>query len=268
MTGYENRNDSNALNTEAFVYDAEADHLTCVSCNPSGAAAVGEKLPEKVNLFPPDPGGLWAERWVAATLPEASRTEPEGRSLYRPRSVLDSGRVFFNAVDPLVPADANGNWDVYQFEPVGVGSCTAATNTAAVSRSGNGCVGLISSGTSNGVSGFLDSTPSGDDAFFLTRGKLSVLDRDLEIDAYDARVGGIAAALNPVRECAGEACQPAVGPPNDPTPGSESFRGAETPFKCKKGQRKVRRNGRARCVRKKHGKHRKRQAAKNGEAQR
>jgi hypothetical protein len=257
LTGYENRNGSNRLNTEVFVYDADADDLSCVSCNPSGAAAIGELLPPRVNRFPADPAGLWANRWVAATLPEASQTQEEGRSLYRSRSVLDNGRVFFNAVDPLVPADSNGNWDVYQYEPVGVGTCTEESSASTVSRSGSGCVGLISSGTSEGASGFFDATPVGDDVFFLTPGRLSVRDTDGEMDVYDARVNGIPAVLKPVQECAGEACQPAVGPPNDPTPASESFRGAETRIKCRKGQRRVRRNGRTVCVRKKQKKHNK-----------
>jgi hypothetical protein len=209
---------------------------------------------------------------VAATLPQATHTEPEeGRSLYRPRSVLDNGRVFFNSVDPLVPADSNGNWDVYEYQPVGVGSCVAQTSSAAAVRSGSGCVGLISSGTAEGDAGFLDATPSGDDVFFLTKGRLSVLDKDKDLDAYDARVNGIPAVLDPVRECAGEACQPAVAPPNDPTPSSESFRGAETPLNCRKGQHKVHRNGRDVCVpkkHKKHGKNQKKKAGKSGRAQR
>ncbi len=264
LTGYENRNSEGDLTTEAFVYDAETGQLTCVSCNPTGAAAVGQRLPAKVNLFPPDPGGYWADRSVAAILPEASRTEAEGRSLYHPRAVLDNGRVFFNAVDALVPADSNGKWDVYQFEPVGVGSCAENTSTAAVSRSGDGCVGLLSSGTSEGDAGFLDASSSGDDVFFLTRGRLSVLDHDEEVDAYDARVNGVPAVEHPPQECAGEACQPSAGPPNDPTPASESFRAPDPTPNCRKGQKKVKRHGKTRCVKKKHQKHRKKKAGKKG----
>lgn len=274
LTGYENENNKGARNTEVFVYDAEAGggQLSCASCNPTGAAAVGRQLPDRVQFFPPDPGGLWAGRWVAATLPEATHTEPEtGRSLYRPRSTLDNGRVFFNSVDALVPGDSNGNWDVYQYQPVGIGTCTAQTSSAAAVRSGSGCVSLISSGTSEGDAGFLDATPSGDDVFFLTKGRLSVTDKDNDFDAYDARVNGIPAVLDPVRECVGEACQPSVGPPNDPTPSSEAFNGAQTPLNCRKGQRKVHRNGRAVCVpkkNKKHGKKHKKKAGKSGRGQR
>jgi DNA-binding beta-propeller fold protein YncE len=272
LTGDENLSSSGEPNTEVFVYDAEGStRLTCVSCNPTGSAAVGEQLPSVVEFFPPDPIGIWAGRWVAATLPEATQTEPNGRSLRRPRAVLNNGRVFFNSIEPLVPADSNGNWDVYQYQPVGIGTCTLQSSGAAVSRLGVGCVGLISSGGSEGDAGFLDATPSGNDAFFLTRGQLSVLDNDDEVDAYDARVDGIAAELQPTEECAGDACRPAPVPPVQAPAASETFRGATTPVICGKKQRKVRRHGKVVCVRKKHkmhGKHRKKRAGKTRSAQR
>ncbi|HEX3043011.1 MAG TPA: fibronectin type III domain-containing protein [Solirubrobacterales bacterium] len=269
LTGYENKNEAGDPNTEAYLYDADADQLTCVSCNPSGAVAVGERLEGKV-FFAPDPNGLWQGRQMAATLPESTHTETQGRSLYRPRTVFDNGRVFFNAVDPLVAGDSNGNWDVYQWEPLGVGSCVAGTSTASASRSGPGCVGLISAGTSEGDAGFLDASASGSDVFFMTRGRLSVLDTDTEVDVYDARVNGIAAVLDPIQECAGEACQPSTGSPNDPTPASEAFHGPEPQKPCRKGQRKVTQGGRTVCrpkkqKPKKHNK-KKKQAGKNGRA--
>jgi hypothetical protein len=285
LTDYENVNSSGRANIEVYLYDAMADggRLACVSCNPSGAAAVGERLPvsppasnlDSKEVSPQDRAEYFSGTWVAGTLPQATDSalgtfgDGFGRSLYSPRSVLDNGRVFFNAADGLVPVDSNGNWDAYQYEPLNLGSCTAAASSASVSRSGAGCVGLLSSGTAEGDSGVLDASASGDDVFILTRGRLSVLDRDDEFDVYDARVNGIPAVLEPVKECAGEACQPSVGPPNDPTPASESFKGAQSPVKCRKGQRKVRRHGKPVCVRKKHkkqNKHHKKRAGKNGRA--
>jgi DNA-binding beta-propeller fold protein YncE len=261
LTGYENTNASDHPTSEVFLYDSEAEEgerLACISCNPSGAMAAGERLPGKVAFFPPDPAGLWAGRWVAATLPQATQTDSERSSLYHPRTALDNGRVFFNSVDPLVAADSNGEWDVYQYEPVGVGSCSANTSTATATRSGAGCVGLLSSGSGEGDAGFLDASQSGEDVFFLTRSRLSVLDQDEEMDVYDARVNGIPAVLHPVSECAGEACQPSVGAPSDPTPASEAFKGAQSPVNCRKGQKKVRRNGKDVCIKKKqHKKHHK-----------
>ena len=277
LTGYDNRNESDHENTEVFLFDAESgtSRLSCVSCNPTGAAAVGERVPKQL-FAPADPGAFWVGRWVAANLPQATITETEGRSLYRPRTVLDNGRVFFNSVDPLVPADSNRRWDVYQHEPLGVGNCTAGVGTAVTVRSGVGCVGLLSAGTSEDDAGFLDASVSGNDVFFLTRSRLSALDRDDEMDVYDARVNGVAAVVDPVSDCAGEACQPVIGPPNDPTPASESFQGSANQrrnagqVRCHKGQRKIRRKGKAVCVRKKkyharkHGKQQKTRSARNG----
>jgi hypothetical protein len=268
LTGYENRNENGQNTTEVFVYDTEANgqEIVCVSCNPSGAAAIGERLSSEEPL-PQDPGGLWHNRWVAATLPEATRTELVGRSLYRPRAVLDSGRVFFNAIDPLVGGDSNGAWDVYQWQPVGVGTCASDSSTATVSRSGTGCVGLISAGNAKGDTGFLDASSSGNDVFFLTQGRLSVLDQDNELDVYDARVNGVPAVLSPVEECAGEACQGTNQAPGEASSASESIHKVRTPVRCRKGQKKIHRHGRVVCVhKKKHGKHLKKRAGGNGRA--
>ena len=57
-----------------------------------------------------------------------------------------------------------------------------------------------------------------------TRARLAATDEDDEFDVYDARVGGVAASLQPRTACSGEACQPlpvAVGRPSL-TPDHES----------------------------------------------
>jgi hypothetical protein len=264
LTGYESRTaESGELTEEIYVYDIVGERLSCVSCNPSGASPAGQAgAPAGV-----DPqglwGGLWGSRSIAATLPEG--TVSLGSQLtryqaYRPRGVLDNGRVLFNAVDALVPADSNGTWDVYQYEPTGVGTCSGSSSGAAVSRSGDACLSLISSGSDERESFFLDASANGDDVFFITAARLSVLDTDNVNDVYDARVGGTAAVLHPVSECDGQACQPAGRPPQDPTPASESFF-EQRRQRCPKAKRAVRRHGKVRCVprkRHKHEKHHKR----------
>jgi len=264
LTGYDNRNASSEEPAqEVFRYDALTDRLECVSCNPTGARPQGANSPGKHSLV--DPPGLWQGLRAAAALPwPLSHGLAEKISLYRPRAVLDNGRVFFNAVDPLVSADSNGQWDVYQHEPMGVGDCIASSGGASVARLAGGCVSLISSGTAEEEAAFADASESGDDAFFWTRARLSVLDEDDETDLYDARVGGTAATLPPDTECLGEACQPAARVVNPPTPASAAFRGPgnvrpAARKKCPKGKRRVRRKGRVRCVAKK--KQRSRRAA-------
>jgi hypothetical protein len=261
LSGDENRDAiSGEPLEEVFSYDALADSLQCVSCNPTGANPVGERqsLGGVGQLPSRDPHSLWSNRWVAAMVPEALKGEVfGGSSFHRPRYTQDSGRVFFNAIDALVPADSNGEWDAYQYEPLGVGDCSASSGSASISRSAGGCVSLISSGTGEKEAAFLDAGTSGGDAFFVTPARLSVLDEDSELDIYDARVDGVPERLAPNTECLGEACQPAAIAPNDPTPASAAFKGQgnvkSSPRKrCAKGKRKVRRGGKARCVSRKH----------------
>jgi hypothetical protein len=258
---------------EVFRYDALADRLDCVSCNPSGASPRGETTAGVQARPLVDPLHILDGRSLAAALPELIALGVNPSPLYRPRAVLDNGRVFFNAVDALIPADSNGEWDVYQYEPSGVGDCGPSSGGAAVSRSAGGCVSLISSGTAEEEAGFLDASATGDDVFFLSSAQLSVTDEDSELDVYDARVNGVAARLEPSTECLGEACQPAAVAPDDSTPASASFRGQGNlepgaRKRCAKGKRQVRRNGKARCVPRKQGKRKNHRAGQGRRANR
>jgi hypothetical protein len=200
---------------EAFLYNAASHSLDCVSCNPSGASPLGGTVLREIESSP-----------------------------YKPRFVLDSGRLYFDTQDSLTPADTNGGAeDVYQFEPNGVGSCA----------SGSGCVSLVSGGREPGDSNFLAVDPSGNNVFFTTRDRLVPSDKDELIDVYDARAdGGIASEseLQP-SPCIGEGCQSAQPGVAESQPNSSSpTEGNAKPIKCKKG--KVKRNGH--CVKKGNGK--------------
>jgi hypothetical protein len=70
----------------------------------------------------------------------------------------------------------NGQEDVYEYEPDGLGTCHREA----------GCVALLSSGTSSREAAFLDTGAEGHDAFFLTDSRLSPTDVDSELDVYDA----------------------------------------------------------------------------------
>ena len=256
LTGYDNRDAlTNELDKEVFRYDALTDSLVCASCNPSGAAPRGqlggaEGTPTSVLS---DPQQIWEGSPVAAILPENVSAELNGTPTYYPRVVHDDGRLFFNAADSLVPADSNGAWDVYEYEPTGAGDCSAASGGAATSLSAGGCVSLISAGTGEGESGFLDASEGGNDAFFITAAQLSVTDEDHINDVYDARVDGIPATLTPHPECQGEACQPPVNPPNEQTPASATFKGkgnlSEGPSCAAFAHRTARLSHRARRIR-------------------
>jgi hypothetical protein len=211
---------------EVFEYDAAAEELSCASCNPTGQRPLGSSKLGVIRGFP-----------SLAPFPQLSNLTLDGQ-----------GRLFFDSQDALSPYDTNGRTqDVYQWEANGVGDCKRA----------GGCVRLISSGHSPDDSIFLGSSASGDDVFFITREQLSLADKDEQLDLYDARVGGgIASESETLRsECQGEACQPAALVPNDPTPSSSAFSGpgnvkerGASRRRCPKGKRRVRRRGKARCV--------------------
>jgi hypothetical protein len=187
---------------EVYLYDAAAGKLSCPSCNPSGGAPAGSSL---LGI----PIGVEAGR--------------NGMLHYLSRYLSDSGRVFFNSRDALVPQDVNGQWDVYEYEPDGVGSC----------RQAQGCVSLVSSGTSSDISLFSDASVSGGDVFFTTSDRLVAQDGDQSRDLYDARVDGGIASQNevPGAGCAGEACKaPAVGQPAEQATGSSGFAGPGNPI--------------------------------------
>jgi DNA-binding beta-propeller fold protein YncE len=231
LTGYDNRDaKTGARDEEVFLYDSQAQggagKLLCASCNPTGAR------PEGV-LVTSDPGPLvarpliWLHQTLAANIPGWTPFQ-EGGALYQSRYLSDSGRLFFNANDALAPTDSNGTEDVYQYEPPGVGGCTTSSPTHGAKS--EGCVDLISSGTSAEESAFLDASQSGNDVFFLTAAQLSPADRDTALDAYDAHVCSAEVPCPPPPapaepECNGDACQGLVQAPNDPTPGSLTFQG-------------------------------------------
>lgn len=256
LTGYDNRDRADGAPTqEVYRYDALTGQLMCASCLPTGGRPHGATSGAPLV----NPAGIWKGLSLAAALPQPTAISAGGISLYHPRAVLDNGRVYFNAIDSLVPADSNGQWDSYQYEPTGVGDCSSSSGSPSISSSGQGCVSLISSGTGEDEAAFFDASETGDDAFFFTPARLSVLDEDSEVDIYDARVGGVEATLPADTECLGEACQPLAQAPNDPTPASAAFLGAgniHSPARkrCRKGKRKVKRHGHVRCVPKKHRK--------------
>ena len=104
---------------------------------------------------------------------------------------------------------------------------------------------LISSGHNGGDSMFVNSTPSGDDAFLISREQLVPRDKDEMLDLYDARaphtpgevVGFPEAGASP---CGAGACEePVESPPAQPTSGSGEFSGPENPpRKHQKNQKK------------------------------
>jgi hypothetical protein len=188
--------------------------------------------------------------WVSTLLPHRFSIGIN-RPAYQPRYLSNSGRLYFNSLDPLVPQDTNGTGDVYQYEPAGVGGCTGSRPTYTAANAG--CVDLISSGTSNQASAFLDASESGKDVFFFTAAKLTGEDVDTRQDVYDAREGG--GFPEPARPvvCQGDACQQPATPPNHPTPGTSVIDGPGNLVQCPKGKQLQK----GKCVKQKVKRHKK-----------
>ncbi len=202
LTGYDNLDArSGHPDEEVYLYSAETGKLVCASCNPSGARPIGSEYGEGGNLPVVGGNGVWPRlTWLAALVPGWTPYRA-GKARYQSRYLSNSGRLFFDARDPLVPQAVNENWDVYEWEPQGVpsGQHPCASSTTGFVPSAGGCVALISSGESPDESAFLDASetggegPNGEqlqqgggDVFFMTTAKLAPQDVDDSYDVYDA----------------------------------------------------------------------------------
>jgi hypothetical protein len=233
LTGYDNRDArSGQPDEEVYLFDASSGKLDCVSCNPMGARPHGIFDPPR-ETFPGlvvDQQRSWRDRWLAGSIPGWTLVGGGATAVtpHQPRYLSDSGRIFFDAADALVPQDTNNVEDVYQFEPAGVGDCSASSRT--FSAISGGCASLISSGSSKEESAFLDASQSGDEAFFLTASRLSPLDVDSAFDVYDAHACSASSPCPPppappAPACQGDACQNPSSPPAEQTPGSLTYKG-------------------------------------------
>jgi hypothetical protein len=170
----------------------------CASCNPTGARPVGiEGIHYQGKEVRPlvDYQGTWEERWFAAAVPGWTGLET-GMTRQQPRYLSDSGQLFFDSVDPLVPQATNGLSDVYEYEPVGIGGCSSSNVT--FSSVSGGCAALISSGASGEETVFMDASENGNDVFFLTAAPLVPQDLDTSFDVYDAHLCSISSPCAPV----------------------------------------------------------------------
>ncbi len=250
LTGYDNTDAiSGKADSEVFLYDAGADELACISCNPSGARPKGRDYEIRNKPF-----GTWAAAQVPAW----------ENQLFAPRALLDDGsRLFFESFEALVPRDTNGAQDVYEWErATGEEGCKEAGGELYVESAG-GCLSLISSGESPTDTEFADASPNGRDVFIKTASSLLPQDPG-QVDIYDAREeGGLPIPPPTQPPCEGEACQSPPAAPEDPTPASSDYegpgneKGQPGKTRCPKGKRLVRNGAKSRCVAK-HKRHHKR----------
>jgi len=179
---------------KAYLYDAEADQLTCVSCPPGG--------PQTAHAFVV-PG-------------KGSSTNAQFQGYYQTRSLAVTAdghvRVAFDTSQGLLPGDTNGVNDAYLWE--------------------SGELQLMGTGKDPEGSYFMDMSANGDDYFLYAYQQLVGWDVDNDGDVYDARVGGGFPEPTVKQLCAvlANACQNQAPPaPADQAPGTASFDGPWNP---------------------------------------
>ena len=235
----------------------EAGRLTCVSCDPSGARPAGvldppEQAGGRAALLI-DPDRQWGGRWLAGILPAWAATEAYSkRALYQSRFLSNSGRLYFDSAEPLVPEATNATQDVYEYEPEGVprGAHECTGHAATFSARSQGCIGLISSGSSASESVFLDASEAGGegedgeeldegggDVFFVTAAQLTATDAEAGYALFDAHECTLAEPCAPAEETHTEpecdstaGCRPfSYSPPSEAQPAPDAGPGNLTP---------------------------------------
>jgi hypothetical protein len=210
---------------QVYRYDSSAEQLNCISCNPTLTPAVSGASLVTLSAGEFDPEPLSPSGFVQNLTP-------------------DGKRAFFESDEALVSTDTDGIKDVYEWEAQGVGSCARP----------DGCIFLISSGRSQRDNFLYGQSVDGEDVFFTTDDVLSGQDGGATNSIYDARVGG-GFPESSQTPCGGEGCRPLLSPPPELPIAPERASGGDgnapgKPKTCPKGKRKVKKNGKVRCVKK------------------
>jgi hypothetical protein len=218
LTPYDNEG-----RTEVYRFDSvgSTEQLSCVSCDPSGTPAGAD-----------------------AHLQSTEGNDPAAATTLIPNLSEGGKRVFFESDDRLLPDDANAFRDVYEWQTKGTGGC----------KRPSGCLALISPGQGEHDNFLYSVTPDGHDVFFRTQEKLVGSDLPGSTSIYDARVDGGIPDPPENAPCQGDACQGtgSIPPvlPSAPSATLEEGGNVDETAKqsCAKGQRKVRKAGKTRCV--------------------
>lgn len=203
---------------QVYRYDSVTNVVQCVSCasssdpEPDQSAFLGSLLGR-----PFTPGGLPDPVYVSADGDFAFFTTPA--ALVR-QDVNGEVPIEFDVSEKGGEYNSSGRTspssDVYEWRASGVDGCGQV----------EGCVGLITDGSSGYLNLLLGSADEGRDVFVYTRSKLVPQDTDTSGDIYDVRVDGGESPPSPrPTECEGDTCSTPPSSPNDSTPSSFTFSG-------------------------------------------
>ena len=199
--GYDNADTATGLpDSEAYDYNALAETLTCVSCDPSGAPPTGGTLPPSSEAY--HGGAYLGQLYNGAEAPAATT------AFHQPRVMSADGRRVFFTGPPFASERTTDTPDnkVYEWEADGDGTCDVSS----------GCTYRISSARNSGADVFLAVDASGDNVYFATTRRLVATDGDNLMDVYDARVDGGFTALAVPTACTSHCRSEAVEGPVTP----------------------------------------------------
>ena len=124
---------------EVYLYDAATRLAGVRVVQPERAvrrACTTRRTPAKGLGLLVDRRGDWSGQYLAGSVPGWTPLGIDG-AIHQPRYLSNSGRLFFDSPDQLVPQATNGKEDVYEYEP----------DRSRQLRQPAGCVSLISSGS-------------------------------------------------------------------------------------------------------------------------
>jgi hypothetical protein len=214
---------------QVYVYEAERGTLDCASCPPDGSvpAAPASLTPARPTLFP-------SADFAPFGSEESNSLGPHARNV-----TANGTAVFFQTASSLSNADSNGRIDTYEYR--------------------GGKLQLITGGTASGHSSFAGASANGATVFFASSGAFVPSVKAGILRIYAAVEGGGFEPPLSAPPCTGEDCKPvAAQQPNYAAPATSTVFGrgnvseSPEPRRCGEGKRKVRRNGKARCVAMKH----------------
>ena len=187
LTGFNNTDAvTGNPDNEIFLYDAGTGSLSCASCSPERRGSDRQHEHRR----------------------RAERRFRRRRITILARYVSDSGQVFFDTPNALLPADTDGAADTYEYEG------------------------------GNAVADLERDRPDGSAVHRQHAGRkqrdfcdqhMPLVPQDTDggaYDIYDARVGGGFPVSTPTPACQGEGCKPPQSAPlATPSPGSSTFTG-------------------------------------------
>ncbi len=218
---------------EAYVYDANTNEVTCISCNLTGdtRGPTGEPLQGEASLI------------EKSTL-EADRDTPYAPLLTISEGSGGSGPVVtatFATTESLIPQDTNGTTDVYEWEMAGTEGCDSKSlgieslaQFPAYSALDDGCVFLLSSGTGeevpnqNGVTNGSHLAGAGEGLrnIFVDTAESLLPEVDNSAHIYDVRSDGGFPFVAASHGCEPGACKVGnIEAPGFEEPGSIGFNG-------------------------------------------